>query len=271
MKSMLEPSLPTYARTAIEEFIKGHVETARASGVVVGLSGGIDSALVAKLSVEALGPDHVRGFSLPDANSPASMRKEVSDYAKDLGISFREVLIGPIEAAVIEALGERSADNVMKGNIKARIRMMILYAEAGKSKSLVAGTGNKSEILLGYFTKYGDGGVDILPIGDLYKTSVWALGREVGLPESVILRPPTAGLWEGQTDEGDLGFSYEFADKVLVGLERLLEPEEIAERLGVTLDKVAAVVSRVKTNRHKRRPAPIPKISSRTVGLDWRD
>jgi NAD+ synthase len=268
---MLEPRLPPYARAAIEEFIRGHVAVARANGVVVGLSGGIDSALVAKLSCEGLGSDKVTGISLPDANTPAAMRREVSDYARDLGMAFREIPIGPIEAAITEALGGRTPDNVMRGNIKARIRMIVLYSEASRCKALVAGTGNKSEILLGYFTKYGDGGVDILPIGDLYKTSVWALGREVGLPDTVIKRPPTAGLWEGQTDEGDLGFSYEFADRVLTGIERLLEPEEIAERLGVPLEKVMAVVTRVRVNRHKRRLAPIPKLSARTVGLDWRD
>jgi NAD+ synthase len=271
MNSMLEPKLPTYARAAIEEFIRGHVEVAKARGVVVGLSGGIDSALVAKLSCESLGPDRVTGISLPDADSSGSMKDEVRDYARDLGIAFKEIPIGSIESSVMGALGGRSPDNVMRGNIKARIRMIMLYTEASRTKSLVAGTGNKSEILLGYYTKYGDGGVDIQPIGDLYKTSVWALGRELGLPESVIKRPPTAGLWEGQTDEGDLGFTYEFADKVLVGIERLLEPEEIAEKLGVSLEKVMAVVSRVKVNRHKRRPAPIPKLTARTVGLDWRD
>jgi NAD+ synthase len=268
---MLEPTLPPYAREIIMEFIRGHVEQAGARGVVVGLSGGIDSALVARLAVDALGPEHVHGLSLPDRRTSSAMREEVSGYARDLKIAFREILVDPIETAFVSTMSGYTFDKVATGNLKARIRMIMLHTEAHASSLLVAGTGNKSEILMGYFTKYGDGGVDILPIGDLYKTSVKTLGRELKLPASVLERAPTAGLWEGQTDEGELGFTYEFADRVLMGLERLLEPEEIAAKLGVPLEKVEAVVTRVVVNRHKRRLPPIPKLSYRTVGLDWKD
>jgi NAD+ synthase len=135
----------------------------------------------------------------------------------------------------------------------------------------VLGTGNKSEILLGYFTKYGDGGVDLLPLGDLYKTQVWALAEQLGLPEPIRSRPPTAGLYEGQTDEAELGLPYRDLDRILHGLEGLRSVEEIADATGLPLAAVRAIELRVAANRHKRRSAPIPKIGLRTVGIDWRD
>lgn len=271
MKGELEPRPPPYAIDTLQEFIRSHVEAARSKGVVIGLSGGIDSALVARLARDALGPERVIGLSLPDANASPELRKEVERYARDLGIGFRETPIAPVETAFRELMGEYRLDQLARGNLKARIRMILDYTEAHASSRLVLGTGNKSELLLGYFTKYGDGGVDLLPLGDLYKTSVFAISRELNLPAEILARPPTAGLWEGQTDEGELGFTYEFADHVLVGLERLLEPDEIAVKLGVPLEKVEAVVKRVVAGRHKRRSPPIPKISTRTLGVDWRD
>ncbi|MCL4325153.1 MAG: NAD+ synthase [Candidatus Thermoplasmatota archaeon] len=271
MTAVLEPRLPPYAREVISAFLQEHVTAAHAQGCVVGLSGGIDSALVARLAADALGPQRVTGLSLPDARAPAALRKEIAEYATSLGIRFRELPITPIEDAFDQALGSPGDDMVARGNRKARIRMALLYETAHKERLLVTGTGNKSELLLGYFTKYGDGGVDLLPLGDLYKTSIFALGRELGLPKSILDAPPTAGLWEGQTDEQELGFTYAFADRVLLGLERLLHPEEIAEKLGVPLPEVEAVSRRVETFRHKRRPPPIPKLSQRTIGVDWRD
>ncbi len=271
MSGPLDPHLPPHTIPAIQQFLRGHLEESGAKGVIVGLSGGIDSALVARLARDALGPERVMGLSLPDANFPADLRGEIRDYAASLGIGFREIPIADTETAIERALAPDGLDLVARGNLKARVRMILDYTEAHARSFLVAGTGNKSEILLGYFTKYGDGGVDLLPVGDLYKTSVFELGRELSLPETVLARPPTAGLWEGQTDEEELGFTYAFADQVLVGLERLLEPDEIAEKLGVPLEKVEPVVRRVHANRHKRRPAPIAKLSLRTVGVDWRD
>jgi NAD+ synthase len=271
MTSALIPRLPPHARAVISVFIRETVAMAGAKGVVLGLSGGIDSALVARLAVEALGPGHVMGFSLPDAQVPRALREEISGYASNLGIAFREINIAPIEEAFTAAMGDGARDMVSRGNTKARIRMTLLYEAAHGANHLVVGTGNKSELLLGYFTKYGDGGVDLLPIGDLYKTSVFELAKELDLPEEIRKRAPTAGLWEGQTDEKELGFTYEFADRVLVGLERLLRADEIAERLNVSVPEVEAVTRRVETFRHKRRPPPIAKVGNRTIGVDWRD
>ena len=149
--------------------------------------------------------------------------------------------------------------------------MAVLYAIAREAHRLVAGTGNKSELLLGYFTKYGDGGVDLLPIGDLYKTDVYALARERRLPEAILSRAPSAGFWPGQTDEAELGGSYQDVDRILRRAE-LLEPEaEIVRTTGLSDELVHEVLARLAAHRHKRRLPPVAKLGLRTVGLDWRD
>ena len=269
MTSLL-PAPPPHAIPAIHQFLRSHALSNGSDGVVVGLSGGIDSALVARLARDALGADHVLGVQMPDAPFPEALRSETEEYARTLGIEHRLVPIDPLVRAVAAELPEL-ADRVARGNAVARLRMIVLYSIARERRRLVAGTGNKSEILLGYFTKYGDGGVDLLPIGDLYKTEVRVLARELELPAPVRERPPTAGLWEGQTDEGELGSSYDDLDRILFGLEQLRTPSEIAAATGIPLARVHEVVARVERHRHKRRPPPIPKIGLRTVGIDWRD
>lgn len=264
------PRLPPHAVPTIHQFLRSHGLSEGLDGLVVGLSGGIDSALVARLARDALGPEHVLGVLLPDTHFPEALRTETEEYARSLGIEARTVPIEPIERGFRDALPEL-ADRVALGNVKARIRMTILYSVARERHRLVAGTGNKSELLLGYFTKYGDGGADLLPIGDLYKTEVRALSRELGLPEAVLARPPTAGLWVGQTDEGELGISYAEVDQVLLGLEQLRTDAEIAAATSVSVERVREVIERVRRYRHKRRPPPIPKVGLRTIGLDWRD
>jgi len=268
--SALAPRLPPHARETIERFLRAHALAEGRDGVVVGLSGGIDSALVARLAADALGPQHVLGVLLPDEQVPPALEAETVDYARQLGIESRTIRIGPVEAAFRAALPEVD-DRVALGNTKARIRMVILYALARGRHRLVAGTGNKSELLLGYFTKYGDGGVDLLPIGDLYKTELRALAAELGLPEAVRSRPPTAGLWDGQTDEAELGASYDTLDRILHGLEELRSEEEIARATGLPIAQVRDVARRVTESRHKRRTAPVAKVGLRTVGLDWRE
>lgn len=266
----LVPRSPAHAVDTIAQFLRAHALGGGSDGVVVGLSGGIDSALVARLARDALGADHVLGVLLPDAPFPDPLRKETEAYAEALGIDSRTVPIEPVEEAYRTLLSEL-ADRVSLGNVKARIRMTVLYALARERRRLVAGTGNKSELLLGYFTKYGDGGVDLLPLGDLYKTDVRAIAQELGLPEAIRERPPTAGLWEGQTDEEELGISYADVDQILLGLEQLRSEEEIATATGFPLTQVREVAARVARFRHKRRPPPIPKVRLRTVGIDWRE
>jgi NAD+ synthase len=270
MPGRLVVTLPPRTEETLVRFLRAQVAQASAEGVVVGLSGGVDSALVARLACEALGPERVRALSLPDENTPPELRSEVGRYARTLGVSLREVSIGPWFAALRQDLPELS-DRTGGGNARARLRMIALYACAGAHRDLVLGTGNKSEILLGYFTKFGDGGTDLLPLGDLYKTAVYALARTLELPPSILDRPPSAGLYPGQTDEQELGEPYTILDPILLGLEELWEPEAIARELDLSLPRVLAVARRVDAARHKRRLPPIPKLGLRTVGLDWRD
>jgi NAD+ synthase len=268
--SDLIPRLPSHAESTIQQFLRSHALSNGANGVAIGLSGGIDSALVARLARDALGPDHVLGVLLPAAGFPTELTAETEEYARTLGVASRTVPIEPLLSAFRSTLPEVS-DRVALGNVAARVRMVILYSVAGEQRLLVCGTGNKSELLLGYFTKYGDGGVDLLPLGDLYKTEVRALAQKLDLPAAVRERPPTAGLWEGQTDQEELGISYDDVDQILYGLEQVRTPEEIAAVTGFPLARVLEVVARVDRYRHKRRAPPIPKVGFRTIGLDWRD
>lgn len=261
---------PEQAIPAIQAFLRHHLAEAGARGVVLGLSGGIDSALTARLARDALGPDAVTGVYLPGPSEGEAAAGEVRAYAESLGIGWRSIPLGPAVAGFDQMLPEL-ADPIDRGNLRARLRMTTLYALARRSRSLVAGTGNKSELLLGYFTKHGDGAADLMPLGDLYKTEVRAVAEVLGLPPPIRARAPTAGFWEGQTDEGELGMPYPTLDRILRGLEELSTPEEIAEGAGLPLPSVRAIADRVERFRHKRRPAPIPKLGLRTIGTDWRD
>ena len=266
----LDVHLPSHARSTIDRFLRAEAGPAASDGAIVALSGGIDSALVARLARDALGPERVLAVLLPDDAYPPALLEETREYADALGVERCEVPIGPIEAAVRSVL-PAPVDRTTAGNVKARARMLLLYTLARERGRRVVGTGNKSEILLGYFTKYGDGGVDLLPIGDLYKTQVRALAAELDLPARIRERVPTAGFWEGQTDEGEIGLSYDLLDRILLGLEQLAPVETIAAAAGTDPETVRRVDARVRANRHKRRTPPIPKVGLRTVGLDWRD
>jgi NAD+ synthase len=262
--------LPGHAEGSIHQFLQAHVDDSGSTGIVVGLSGGIDSALVARLARDALGAQRVLGVLLPDRDYPDALLAETQAYARDLGIAARVVPIDPAEAALRSTLPEVT-DRLTWGNAKARLRMIVLYSIAREEHRLVVGTGNKSELLLGYFTKYGDGGVDLLPLGDLYKTQVYQLAERLGLPEPIRARAPTAGLYEGQTDEAELGMPYQHVDQVLRGIEELLPADAIVHATGLPEETVRKVEARVLAFRHKRRLPPIPKLSLRTLGLDWRD
>lgn len=268
--SDLTPPLPRAAVGALHQFLRAHAGPPTSQGGVVGLSGGIDSAVTARLARDALGADRVLGVLLPDPGYPADLLEETRGFAESLGIEHRTVLLGPAIGA-LRALLPELTDRVTLGNLTARLRMTILYALARERDRIVLGTGNKSELLLGYFTKYGDGGVDVMPLGDLYKTQERALADELALPAAVRGREPTAGFWAGQTDEGEIGLPYEQIDRILYGLEQLRTEEEIHARTGIPLSAVQGIAARVAQNRHKRRPPPIPKLGLRTVGLDWRD
>lgn len=266
----LVPRLAPHSEGTIHQFLRAHLAEARAAGYLVGLSGGIDSALCARLVRDAVGADRTHTLLLPDADYPPPLRAEVEGYARELGATFHEIRIDP-PLQGFRAVVPDVTDRVSWGNVKARVRMTIDYLWAREHHLLVVGTGNKSELLMGYFTKWGDGGVDLLPLGDLYKTQLRELAARLELPRSVQERPPTAGLWEGQTDEEELGITYAELDQILFGLEQLRTPDEIAAATGFPVSRVREVEATVDRTRHKRRLPPIPKLGLRTVGLDWRE
>ena len=255
--------------TIIKDFIKTYVENSGCNGVILGLSGGIDSAVTALLCKDALGKNKTKCLFLPDETTPKSDFEHCNLLVKKFDIDCREIDIGQI----VKHAKQRcviTPDKYALANVKARTRMILLYEYANMTGNLVCGTSNKSEILVGYFTKYGDGGVDIFPIGDLYKTQVWQLAKYLKIPKEIISKPPTAGLWHGQLDEKELNLSYAKLDQILLGLEKKIDLKEIAKEVNVKL----ADVKRVKTMRiksqHKRRSPLIPKIGVRTPGNDWR-
>ncbi len=255
----------------VTSFIRHHLEESVRAGLVVGMSGGIDSSLVAKLCADAVGPQRVLGLWLGEGPPQGEDHRDAEDWARSLGIHFRAIDIEPFVIAFRDRLQVDPEDQIGLGNIKARVRMIILYDVARRENRLVMGTGNKSEVLLGYFSKMGDGGVDFLPIGDLYKTQVREMAKFLGLPKRILEKVPTAGLWSGQTDEGELGVTYDVLDRILVGMELRMRSEDIAERVGVPLETVDHVESMHRAGAHKRRTPLIPKIGIRTVGLDWRE
>ena len=246
----------------IIDFIWNETHKAGVSGAVIGLSGGIDSALTAALAVKALGRDKVLGVHMPESGLTTAVDTEDAIAVADwLGIDLRIIDISGIFSTFMDAVPDsESTELLCRGNLKARIRMSLLYFHANQMNRMVIGTGNKTEIMLGYYTKYGDGGVDLEPIGVLYKTEVWELSRMLGVPEPVIIKKPSAGLWKGQTDEAELGISYVKVDNVLRLLELNEAPETIISTLGVSSEQLDSVMKRIERNEHKRKAPPVPNI-----------
>lgn len=268
--SSLRPTLREHTAEAIVSFIRQKLEESGAKGIVVGMSGGVDSSVVAVLCVRALGPKRVLGLILPSADSDPEDRKDALAMARQLGIQTQEISIASFVAA-FEAELDATSDRVLLANIKARCRMIALYHVARREQLIVIGTSNKSEYALGYFTKWGDGGADFAPLGDLYKTQVRALAKELEIPAKICEKVPTAGLWPGQTDEGELGITYDRLDQILHGIEFGLDAAEIRRRTGFSVREIARVMGLVRATVHKRKMPLIPKLGVRTFGLDWRE
>ena len=259
---------PAEVEKVLVRFLRDYAATSGRRSYVVGLSGGLDSAVSAALAARALGPDRVHPLVLPENSTPRHDLEDAALVARHLGLVTETISIQPLVDGFAATV--RGADRAQIGNAKARFRMVLLHAHAAQRGGLVLGTGNKSEILTGYFSKYGDGGVDLQPLGDLYKTQVRQLAQHLGLPDGVILKAPTAGLWQGQTDEKELGITYDNLDRILLGLEIKLAPQTIAEVVGTSVSEVERIERLRASTQHKRHMPLIPKVGLRNAGLDWR-
>lgn len=249
-------------------FIRDEVHKVGFERGVVGVSGGIDSSLVCFLAAEALGAENVLALRMPYRTSSPDSLEHAQMVIDQLGVRSDTVDITPVVEPLLERFPDMS--DLRSGNVMARTRMIVLFDQSSAFNGLVLGSGNKTEILLGYSTLYGDSAAAMHPLGDLYKTQVRQLAREVGVPEPIIEKPPSADLWPGQTDEDELGFTYERVDRLLYLLiDRRYTPEE-----AVAAGFEAAFVQRVRSvvqNSHYKRILPlVPKVSSRTVGHDFR-
>lgn len=267
--TMSSTYLSTVEATALAErivqWLRDQLAATGAKRFVLGLSGGLDSAVVAGLCAKAAGPENVLGVMMPSSSNPQDA-VEARKVADAFGITTTVVNLTGVADTMFGQLpdaqalyrdvlggdpgeGVEAREELARANIRPRLRMMTLYYLANLSHGVVIGTGNKSEVMIGYFTKYGDSGVDLFALSDLYKYEVREVARVLGVPDSVISRPPSAGLWEGQTDEDEIGITYEVLDTVLQAIDR-------GETEGIDPDVLAKVQGMIDRNKHKRTAVP---------------
>jgi NAD+ synthase len=258
--------------TKIERFIKDYVEKSGAKGIVVSLSGGLDSSSVAALSALAIGGDKVLGLILPEKET--HNKKDIEHaklVAEKFGLKSQVCDITPTLEALYKTIPIFDPEEkVCKGNIKARTRIVYVYYHANKLNLIVCGSSDKSETMMGYFTKWGDVAADIYPIMDLYKTQVRKLAQHIGVPKEIEKKPSTPALWPGQLAEKELGIKYEQLDLILYGLEHFMKTKEIAKQLSIEKQLVDKIKHRWLSTEHKRRMFLTPKLEYRTVGADFR-
>jgi NAD+ synthase len=254
------------AKTAekISSFIRQQVEISGLKGAVVSVSGGLDSSVVLAMTARALGPSRVRALTMPERDiTPESDITDVTRLAEALDVTCDTIEITPVLRVIRDSISLYDpSDRVSAGNLTARARIVVVYYYANALRHMVIGCGNKTEWLTGYFTKYGDGAADIMPIADLYKNQVRQLARHLGIPEGIIGKTPTAGLWPGQSDEEELGVKYDVLDLVLCGRENGMSEEEVADDLKIDTGLVRRMYQRVSANEHKRRPPLILRLST---------
>jgi len=269
--SVLDLNWPE-TETKIKRFIKDYMEKSGASGIVLGLSGGIDSCTVGALSALAVGGEKVLGLMLPEKETRNSRDKEHAELiAEKFGFKAEVIdITSTLEAFYNSIPVFDPSDNMCKGNIKARTRMIYLYYYANRLNMLVCGSSDKSETMVGYFTKWGDVAADISPIMDLYKTQVRKLAQHIGIPKEIVAKPSSPALWPSQLAEKELGIRYEQLDLILYGLEHFMKTEEIAEPLNVEKELVNKIKHRWLSTEHKRRMLLTAKIEYRTIGTDFR-
>lgn len=255
------------ARQVLVGFLRSEITRAGFARAVVALSGGLDSSLSCLLAAEALGGENVLAIAMPYRTSPPDSIEHAQQVIELSGVKGSTIPITEMVDAYLERVPE--ADNVRKGNVMARMRMIVLYDQSAAFQGLVVGAGNKTEILLGYTTLYGDSACALNPLGDLYKTQARQLAAAVGVPQAIISKAPSADLWVGQTDEGELGFTYEQVDRLLFLLvDERYSPEACVEA-GFDRVFVEDVLERIRRNQFKRVLPPIAKLSNRTVGYDF--
>jgi NAD+ synthase len=256
----------------ITRFIKEYVEKSGVDGIVLGLSGGVDSNTIAALSSLSISGEKVMGLLLPEQETYS--QKDIGDamsVADKFGLKTQLCDITPVLESFYKALPIfDQTDKLCKGNIKARTRMIYLYYYANKLNRIVCGSSDKSETMMGYFTKWGDVAADISPIMDLYKTQVRKLAEHLGIPKELATKPSTPALWPEQFAETELGIKYETLDLILYGLERFMNQEEIASQLKLEEAIVKKVKNKWLAAEHKRRVLLAPKLEFRTVGTDFR-
>ncbi len=253
-------------------FIRDEVRRTGLSKAVIGLSGGVDSALSTYLTARALGSENVHALLLPYRTSSPESMADAESVVEALGISTETFGISPIADTFFSetesALGEM--DRARRGNVMARMRMITLYDRSQAMGALVVGTSNKTESLLGYTTLFGDNASAINPLGDLYKTQVWQLAKYLGVPNQIVEKSPTADLWPGQTDEAELGVTYREVDELLYyTVDERQTDAELIQR-GYSLKEIRNTREKIRRTQFKRRPPLIAKISSRTINSDFR-
>lgn len=258
--------------TRIKRFIKDYIEKCGATGVVLGVSGGIDSCTTAALAALSLGGRKVLGITLPEEETYNAIDVQHAKLvAEKFGFKLETIDISPTLNACFQSLPiYDTSDKLSKGNVKARIRMVYLYYYANELKKIVCGSSDKSETMMGYFTKWGDVAADISPLMDIYKTQVRQLALHIGVPTEIVTKPSTPGLWPDQLAEEELGVKYETLDLILFGLERFMTTDEIAKQLNLSIKLVDGIKKRWLATEHKRRTPLTTKLGYRTVGADFR-
>ena len=252
---------PAEAADQCVAFIRATLEAAGRDSLVIGLSGGIDSAVSAGLAARALGADRVLGVMMPYATSSAASVVDALATAAAVGMKTEKIEITSMADAFLADIP--TGDLIRRGNVMARCRMIVLYDISARDGSLVLGTGNRTEDLLGYTTMFGDNACALNPLGQLYKTEIRLLARELGLPEAVLAKAPSADLWEGQADEDELGYTYAEVDRLLVHMiDQGLGPKQL-ETLGFAADLIGRVAGRVKAMAFKRTATPVAEFSGR--------
>jgi NAD+ synthase len=251
----------------LERFITEELHSSGFTEASIAVSGGLDSAVVLKLACDALGTAHVHPVFLPYKASSEESRRDAGAIVSACGLAWTELDITAMADAYVAL--EPGIDRLRTGNLLARLRMAVIFDQSKKEHSLVIGTSNKSELLVGYSTWYGDMACAMMPIGDLYKTQVRSLAAFMGVPQQIIEKPPSADLWTGQTDEAEIGVTYDTLDQVLFLLvDQRLSPEEVAQQ-GFEAGVVRAVERKIVSSQFKRVLPPIAKTSQRTVATDF--